>query len=251
MTIFIIVAIIVVALAGLFYLISPKLGIEFGQDVQNPNNFIQTCVEDNLKDVVEQISMQGGSYEPEHNFTFNEIPIQYLCYTNQAAIPCVIQPAGAMLRTHVENEINEVLFGTVDNCFNELKSSYENKGYGVSIRPGEQNVQLLPRRIILNLEHGVTLSKENTDNYEEFYVMLNNNLYELIGITNSIVTRDSIFGYSDPSMYMEIYPGEFEVIHDLRSDGTTLYTIVDKDTGDSFVFATRAGVSVGGYVGEA
>ena len=154
-TMFIIVAIIVVALAALFYAISPKLGIDLSPSAKNPEAFIETCLKDDLKEIVEQISLQGGSLDPEFYFTFNNIPIEYLCYTNQAYVECVIQQP--LLQSHIERELENSLQDLSDFCFDSLRKNYEEQGYVVDIRQGLINVQLLPKRIISNLKQLISL----------------------------------------------------------------------------------------------
>ena len=122
-TIFIIVAIIIVALAVLFYMISPRLGIDLTPTAKNPVKFIETCIEEDIENVVEKLSLQGGSLEPEFYFTYNNISIEYLCYTNENYGECDIQQP--LLQSNIENEIKNSVQDLIDSCFNSLRQNYE------------------------------------------------------------------------------------------------------------------------------
>lgn len=243
-TIFIIIAVIVVGAAALFYMLSPKLGIDLTGRVKNPQVFIRTCVEEDLEEIVESVSLQGGSLNPEHYFTYNNIRIEYLCYINQYYAPCIIQQP--LLKQHIEEEINTGIENIVDNCFNALKESYEDKGYDVVIRPDGKRTELLPKRIILEMGYSVILTKDESEEYTKFNIILNNNLYELIAIANSILEWETTYGDADPTIYMTYYP-DLKVEKNLRDDGTTIYILTDRPSGDKFQFASRSVAWPAGY----
>lgn len=243
-TIFIIVAVVIVALAVLFYLLAPKIGISPQKESENPSGFIKTCVEEDLGEIIDLVSIQGGSLNPEHYFVFDNVKIQYLCYSGNYYNTCVVQYP--LLEESVEEEIKKGIINKVDNCFNSLKQILESDGYGVTIRPGETDVELLPERVVLHLSHEMTLTKDDSKQYDQFDIVLNNNLYELIAIAKSIVSWETTFGDADPRLYMTYY-SHIKVEKNLRQDGTNLYTITDRNTGDQFLLASRSVVYPPGY----
>ena len=64
-TIFIIIAILIVALAVLAYLFFPKLKTTVESGTQTPSQYIDTCMRDKISSTIEDISLQGGSVNPE------------------------------------------------------------------------------------------------------------------------------------------------------------------------------------------
>ena len=236
-TIFIIIAILIVGLAILFYFIIPGVEVTTVFDEKNPNAFIQTCLEDKIIDTIEIVSLQGGSIIPEHYFTYNNINIEYLCYTNENYETCVIQRP--LLKQHIESGIENEIREDVINCFNALKESYEEKNYNVEMGVGRTSIELLPKRVVASFDYTLTVSKDQTDRYDSFSVILNNNLYELISIANSITEWETIVGDVDPRTYMALYP-DLRVEKNLRDDGTKIYVLTDKKTGSKFQFASRS-----------
>jgi hypothetical protein len=234
----------------LFLFIIPESDITTVFDEKNPNAFIQTCLEDKIIDTIEIVSLQGGSIAPEHYFTYNNINIEYLCYTNQnigevVDPACVIQQP--LLKQHIESEIEDEIKEDVRSCFIALKESYEEKNYNVNLGPGITTVELLPKRVVASFNYVLTVSRAQTDRYDSFSVILNNNLYELISIANSIIEWEVIEGEADPRIYMALYNDFLIVERNPRDDGTNIYVLTDKNTEDKFQLASRSWVSLPGH----
>ncbi len=237
-TIFIIIAILIVGLAVLFFFIIPRAEVTTEFDEKNPSGFIQACLEDKIKDTIEIISLQGGSLEPEHYIIYEGETVEYLCYTNEEFRGCVMQQP--LLKQHIESEIEDEIREDVVNCFDALEVSYEEKSYNVGIEPGLTSVELLPKRVVASFDYVLTVSKAQTDRYDSFSVVLNNNLYELVGITNSILGVESEGVEAETTFYMNNYH-DLQVEKEKKSDRSTVYILTDINNGKKFQFALRSG----------
>ncbi len=243
-TIFIIIAIIIVALIVLIYAFFPKIKTGLNLEQKNPQVFIQSCIEDDLEEIVQNVSLQGGSINPSPSMMYSGNNIEYLCYTNQYYELCGVQQP--FLKKHIQEEIENAITPIVDDCFNALVEDYQNKGYNVNFAPGSTEVELLPKRIILDLSHKLVLSKDSTENHEGFNIFLNNNLYELVGIAKSIVEMETTLGEADPLYYMMIY-------HDLKvekfeqAEGSRVYVLTDRTNGKKLQSAPRGVAFPPGY----
>ena len=235
-TIFIIIAVVIVAIGIAVYFLYPEISSTLGGE-QDPNAFIQSCMEDEIISNVELVSSQGGSLEPEFYLEYNGLPVEYLCYTKDDKAPCIIQQP--FLGQHIESEIKTGIEPAVKNCFNDMVSSFESRGYDVTMREGDVNIELLPQRIISTFNYTVTLSKTDTKRYESFVVVINNNLYELIGIARSIINLERSSGDADPRFYLSLYP-DLKTERKVASNQTKIYTITDEKTEKGFSFATRS-----------
>ena len=153
-TVFIIAAILIVALVVLIYFLRPGTTVTTGFDEKSPNEFIQICIENDLEDTVNLISSQGGSVNPENFILYQDDKIEYLCYTTEYYKPCSVQQP--LLKEHIESEIENKIKSSVVNCFNELKNSYESRGYTVNLRPGNVRVELLPKRVVARFNYTLT-----------------------------------------------------------------------------------------------
>jgi hypothetical protein len=244
-TIFIIIAIIIVAVAVLIYLFYPKIKSSLSVEEQNPISFIQTCIEEDITSTVGKVSLQGGSIAPENYVLYNNSKVEYLCYTLENLRPCLIQQA--MLKQHIESEIKNEISENVNNCFKSLEENYIKQGYSVDLKTGSKKIELLPKRIIATFNYSLTLTKgEDSQKYDSFIVMINNNLYELVAITNSILDWESTYGDAETTTYMTLYH-DLKVEKDVKGDDGKVYILTDRNTGNKFQFATRGQIWPAGY----
>lgn len=248
-TIFIILALIIVGAAALVYFLYPQIKSTFF-GTTDPQGFIQTCMEDKIKETVDRISLQGGSVEPRHYFSYynNELRtlsnVEYLCYINQYYLPCIMEQP--LLQGHMMNEIKKEINATANSCFDDLKKSYERRGYSASLIKGVTIVDILPNRVLVTFNNQFTITKGETQRYEEFSVLINNNLYELSVIANSILNWEVTYGDAPVQTYMANYHNLI-VEKKEQSDGTKVYILTDLNTNDIFQFATRSFAWPPGY----
>ena len=242
-TIFVVLAVIIVAVAVLVYLLYPSVKSSL-QGAQNPNTFIQTCMEDQLKSAIGLVSLQGGSIAPGFYYNYEGNKVEYLCYTNEYYIPCIVQQPA--LIPNIEKEIKADIQATANSCFDEMKKSYEGKGYSVSLGNGNTTVELLPQTILTTFNRALTLTKGSSQTYQRFSISLNNNLYELASIANSIISWEATYGDAETTAYMNYYHN-LEVEKKKQSDGTTVYILTDLGSGNKFQFASRSMAWAPGY----
>ena len=244
-TMFIIIALVVVAVASLIYFLYPKIKSGFAFEEETPEKFLQTCLEADIKDAVDTLSSQGGSLTPEHYILFNGEKIEYLCYQEEYYKTCVIQQP--LLKRHIEEEIKKNIQNNVKLCFDQLEQTYKDKGYDVNLRRAEMNVELLPKRIVASSNSTLALRKgESSQRIDTFRVILNNNLYELTAITNSILEWEAKYGEAESTVYMTYYK-DLKVEKNKQIDGSTIYVLTDRNTGFRFQFASRSVAWPPGY----
>jgi hypothetical protein len=243
-TIFIILGIIIVALGFLIYSFYPQIKSTIGGEEKNPQSYIQSCIEEEIKGTVEKLSLQGGSISPSDYANYFDTNVEYLCYTSEFYRPCIVQQP--MLKQHIESEIKSQIDHDVDACFDSLKSSYEKRGYTVELKRGEKRIELLPKRIVATFNYSMTFSKGDTQKYDSFSVVLNDNLYELSSIANSITEWESVYGDVDITTYMTYYP-DLKVERKPIGEGSRVYILTDRNTGNKFQFAIKSQVWPAGY----
>jgi hypothetical protein len=237
LSIFIIIGIIIVVFGILIYMFYPGIKSNLGFDSQNPSGFLQNCLEKEIEKSVKTLSLMGGSINPEHYIIYNNEKIEYLCYTKEYYKTCIMQQP--MLKTHIENEIKKDINSKAEQCFEDLKFSYEKEGYKINSKTKDFDVELLPKRIVIHFNNSITLEKENSKKYDSFEVVLNNNLYELVSITNSILNWETNYGDSETTSYMNYYH-DLKVEKKKQSEGSTIYILTDRNNKNKFQFASRS-----------
>ena len=247
-TIFILIAVIIIAVGILIYLFYPKI-TSIGFDSKNPSAYMQSCLEKEIEKSADLLSPKGGSINPEHYFMYQGDTIEYLCYTEEYYKTCVMQQP--LLKNHVEEEIKKNIQADVDKCFDALKQTYESKGYNVNLKSGETKVELLPKRITTSFTHTLSVTKDSTENYggedeKQIRVVVNNNLYELTSIASSILNMEARYGDAETTIYMNYYR-DLKVEKKLQTDGTTIYILTDRNNQNKFQFASRSVAWPPGY----
>ena len=136
MTIFIIIGVLIVSALALFFVFRSDIipGIGIGAE-QSPNVFLASCLDDDIREGLDLISLQGGSMENQLNISFKfederfPIDISYLCYSRNEYELCVNQEP--MLFSQFKEKMYYYLEDSVRSCFNDLILSLEKRGYVV------------------------------------------------------------------------------------------------------------------------
>jgi hypothetical protein len=246
-TIFIIIAVLIVALAILVYLYYPKIFASFNPETKNPSTYIQECIQKDLENNLETISLQGGDFSVDNNNGYfykkegeDGNYVKYLCYTNSNEIntPCINQEP--FLTEHVKAEILNSINQEITSCFNGLVKSYDKKGYEVSLKEGIPKVEILPNVVSTNFNKSLTLTKgSDSETYRNFEININSNLYEMLEDAKNIITWEINVGDSLPEAYM--YNNPYIRIEKHRKDNDIkIYVLTDINTEESFRFAVRS-----------
>ncbi len=237
-TMFIIIAVIIVAVAVLFYLLVSPPEVEIVFDETNPRGFIDLCIRDSVFDTVEVVSLQGGSLDPTPSYLWQDHNLQYLCYTTQEREPCITQIP--FLREHVQSEIESEIAPEIANCFNSLRTEYERLNYNVVLQTGDFIVDVLPNRIAILPDYSLTVTRAGvTTTYDEFNIILNSNLYELLAIGQNILDWETRYGDANCDYYMDLYRN-IRCVKPEKNTDATVYLLTDKETGEVFQFASRS-----------
>jgi hypothetical protein len=243
-TIFIIIAIIIIIGIALVYFFYPSLKELLGSESKNPSEFMQNCIEDKINEGLKIISEQGGSIEPQHYFLYNNTKIEYLCYTGEYYQTCIMQQP--MLKKHIEEEIKNYIEADVKSCFESLKKNYEKRGYSVQMKNRDFEVEILPKIIAIKFDTSIVLTKGESEIYNSIKISVRNNIYELISIANSILNWEAKYGDAETTTYMNYYH-DLKVEKKKQSEGTTIYILTDRNNRNKFQFASRSVAWPPGY----
>lgn len=246
-TIFIIIGILLVSSVLLFFLsragFIPQLG--GGKPETSVNAFLNTCLEKEIKESIGLILKNGGYTESQLSTTFlfedEEKPteVSYLCYNQNDYLPCVNQEP--VLLQNIKNEIRDYISDDVENCFNDMKKSFERQNFEVSgsgLKSFE--VELKPRQVIMQTDSEITLTKSGeASTQKNFKVIIPTRLYELTNVVQEIINKETTTCNFEYRGYELLYP-EFE-IEKLRKIGSSsdIYTVEYLSSNEEFRFAIR------------
>ncbi|MDA3837347.1 MAG: hypothetical protein PF542_07045 [Nanoarchaeota archaeon] len=244
-TVFVIIGIVIVVGAILVYAFFPEIKSTISGVETNPAIYIQNCLEDEIVYSIQNISLQGGELNPTNYYLFNDSKVNYLCQASDYYIPCVVQTS--FVKESIEMKLTKELQPVVNDCFASLEEEYTKKGYSVTRENGPIMVKILPDKTELTMNHTIAVSKDTAKTYDGFSVVVNNNLYEVLGVVRSIVEFESSIGEAETTEFMSLYR-DLKVEKLKQSDETKIYIITDKPSGDKFQFASRSLAFPPGYL---
>ena len=251
-TIFIIVGIVLVSLIALFFFFRdgglPDIG---GTGDVNPDSFLDSCMEEKIKETIGILSAQGGHIKSQlyldFKFSDENLPtnISYLCYNHNYYLPCINQEP--MLIQHLKEEIYNYISEDVENCFDDLTASLENQGYVVDARYSGFEVELMEKKLVVNVDGELTLTKSGeTSKKKGFKIIVPTKFYDLAVVVQEIVSQEARFCNFEHLGFMLFYP-KFNIDKFRTGDGTIIYTIEHRDSKEKFRFAVRGCVIPPGF----
>ena len=238
-TIFIIIGIIIVAAIALIFLFrAGKLPGIIGAVEENPRAFMESCIEEDINNLLFQITSQGGFIDPKNYKINNDVKATYLCYNRGYFDPCINQHP--MLLKEISKEIENGIKNKVENCLFEFEESLEKKGYEVQIGiERDIGISLFPENVYLDIKNDITIKKgDETNRFEEIKLNYKSPLYDLANVAIQITNEETAFCYFDTLGYMALYPQYFIRLK-VFSDDTKVYSIRYEKTGDEMNIAIR------------
>ena len=209
-TIFIILAlIIVVSIILVFLLIQGPEAEPGGADERDPQNYIESCVKDSLKEVVQILAKQGGYVNPLEYKIHEGDRISYLCYNDEIGKECVVLESD--LKLNLEKEIDKYLKQKIDNCFQILKTTLEEKDYIVKMDSMDLmnfETKLEPGKVIVDINRKFEMRKRGSlQKVEDFNIGYIYPLRKLSFHTMKIISNEASLGncYNNQHMQIEDY----------------------------------------------
>ncbi len=233
-TIFVILAIVIVAVVVVIFAF-PQVNV-FSSSL-NPSSYLISCIEPEVQKIKDTLSVQGGYANPTNYATYQDLKLQYLCYTSQFYTPCLVQQP--LLVKHVQDEMKKSIEPRAKQCLEDLKDQYERRGYTVKSGTSNIEVSIVPEKILVEFIAPLTISKEDTQTFQKFAVSMDSQWYNLLVTSVNIIQYESTFGDSETNLYISYYPN-LKIEKTRRDDGSTIYQLSDVTTEDKFAFATRS-----------
>ncbi len=252
-TLFIIIALVIIAMIALL--------AYFWNDIKSitvevtPQKYIETCMDEPIKNSVTSVFQHGGTSEPKNFILYGGKKIEYLCYTNEYYKTCVMQKP--LLKDSIEKELNSLLRSSAQNCIASLKQEMESKGYAVnqgSIRTDIlTNITFNKADFIINSPIVFTKG-DSSQSFSNFIISKKSRLYDLIMSAVYILNWEARYGDFDILTFMLSYP-DLRLEKIKQSEGSKIYILSSRSTLEEFTFASRSlswppGFAIGERVGE-
>lgn len=242
--IFVIVAVIIVALL-LIFLFYPKLPFISKTGELSPISYLKSCIEPDLKKNVETLSNNAGYSNPEGILEYQGDKIKYLCYTAEYYKTCVVQQP--LIKEHFEQELNVLIKEKTQTCVQNLKTEYEKRGYEVSLGKIDSRANINMGNILIAITSPMSVKKSgSSQSFSGFNIEMKSEMYDLVMIGVSVIDFESSAGDSETTLYMQYYPS-LKIEKTRLGDGSKVYRLTNVETNESFRFASRSLVWPPGY----
>ena len=260
--IFVIIAIVLVVSIGLFFAINRGVPILERSEEFNPETFIDKCIKDEVRDIVDVMLPQGGIVNPTDYKLYNYIKVPYLCKNENyyniviwneqydegfeiTPYSCVTQYPAYLKR--LEREIEENVYDKIESCYVSLETTLIERGYEVSRGDITIDATLKPGIIETVVEGKMAYSKvEVSKSFEAFNVLTRSPLYEVGSVANEIASQEANYCHFSEDGFMFLYR-DYGIQKYMFSDSTKIYTIEHKPTGATMNIATRGCVISPGF----
>jgi hypothetical protein len=242
-TLFVIIAVIVVVVVLLGVFLGPKIFKPKVQaaDISNPGAYISSCLQDPLKEKIEEISPQSGYEETKNCIIYGGKCRRYLCYQEQYYQACVNQEP--QLQQYIESLLKRNLEQNhvVLDCFNSFVEAAKSKGYEIQKCSNPTfSVNLTEKKVLVPINCEVKMSKDGiTKNYESIIPYLEWPLYDFIETSQKIIDDEITNKDFDPMSYMLTHYW-VEIQKFQTSNGDKIFILTERNKPDhEFVFAVR------------
>jgi len=179
-TIFIIIAIILIAAVSLYFIFKDRISVEhIPTEIEPLYTQIISCLEETNKEGVEYLGMHGGYYEVPKSISISyfadNVPYYYL--NSKTYIPSV---------ERVEGELENYIHNYLSNCLDF--ESFREQGYGVKEGDLLVSVSIKENYIKTKLDYPLTITKEDSaKRLREFEIESNSNINDLLEVSEEIV----------------------------------------------------------------
>lgn len=240
---FVIIALVIVAIV-LVFLLSPYSQLPGREDTATPQQYLASCLETEIRPLLEEFALQGGYSEPVGFIVYNESKLPYLCYTSEYYKPCVIQQSDII--RNFEKSLNEALGEEARRCTEQFEEEFESRGYSISRTTSSVNVSFVPGKLQVQIIAPMTVSRDVSRTYQSFDLSYESEMYDLTAIATSILDFESTYGDSETTDYLRFYP-DLKIQKTKLSEGSKIYRISNVVSKEEFAFATRSLAWGAGY----
>ncbi|RMD46112.1 hypothetical protein D6829_00380 [Candidatus Pacearchaeota archaeon] len=226
--IFVVVGILIVV-AALVVFLWIKPSASFGRGVLSFEGCVQDVATDSITALEENVGIDDGI---TYRFMGQEIP--YLCYTEDYYKTCIVQHA--LIVENFQRKLKESISEGVQECYSENVERLKKKGLEVVSGDVDFDVFLELGRVRIEINAPTSISGSK---FSKLSVEFASPIYDMLTLTTTIVQYESRFGDAPVDYITNLYP-DYLVTKFKMSEGTTIYTIKNKKTGDEIKFASRS-----------
>lgn len=155
-TIFIVVAIVLIGIVGLYFSLRGELKVDtFTPESEEIYLFVENCIESTAEEAIYSIGQSGGYFLPPELSTDSGIPYYY--YNGQNYMP---------YKEEIEEEVSEYINEMLSFC---VKNFVDFPEFNISEGEIKTETKILDNKVVLNIEYPINIKKgESTTRLKNF-----------------------------------------------------------------------------------
>jgi len=241
-TIFVILAIIVVAaILALAYLNRTTI-INILNPIKDPKDYIDKCSNDAAEKAFESVISVGGFVNTQSYYNYNGVKVAYFCYTPFNRQICTNKHP--VLKKEIEKELYNLILPEVEKCFANLGQKYAD--YDYKEEPLNFSLEIAPGKIKLNINKKITIAKNDEIKiYKNFDTSINSAAYDFISLSVKIINDEVSCDCPSEAcgadlVKLSLDNNKYVISKPVyTSNGEKVYVIEEYSTGNKFNFAVR------------
>ncbi len=217
-TIFVIIAILLISSVALYFLFGSSLG--FGQrnldpDIEKVYLFAEDCMKGNLEESLYWVGQGGGYYLPRESFT-NSNGIPYYIYNGDFYYPT---------EETINNEISSYINSNIDYCLNEFKNFSE---FNISKGDISSITEIKNEEVVSEVNYPITIQRVDEKTIiKDFEVKTYSRIKEMYEFAGEILQTYSNDGLCLSCIYETAAVKDFKI--DITNDEEgIIITIIDE-----------------------
>ena len=234
-SIFIILGILILVVLILLFSRDTRFSNIF--NAKSPYQEIEECMQNSVREGLNILISQGGVIEPRNYFLYDGKKIDYICYSENDYDKCVMQKP--IIINTIKEELEKYSKKEVKGCLDSVKNNLEKKGYTISMKEPEIEIEIVPKNILVDMNIDLRIQKNSVESYNHIKTGIKSEIYNLALVASSISQWEARYGDSETLNYMLNYPS-LKVEKKKQSEGTTIYILTDRNSNEKFYFASRS-----------
>ena len=220
-TIFVIIAILIVAGILLFFYVQNKtssLTPSIPKDIQPINNFVQDCLRETGENALIRIGEQGGYFLMPEEVPFVDGRIPYYVYEDRNLMP---------QKEKIETQINGFIKQELSYCILNFKDFKSQQNITHNLK--NVKTEINNGNVVISIEYPLTITKgDSASSFKDFHVIIPININKEIMVSKTIT--ENIISEKDGFCLSCIYDiaKDYNVQLDLLDYGdSTIFSITD------------------------
>lgn len=234
-TIFIILAIVLIAVIGAIYLISSGkniLDVFSPKASDNPNSYLKSCVEKSIRESEELIFLSNGFsiVDKKTSVLYKSQEVPFMCISYEYYYQCV--PQEPMFIEKQRKKIENKLAIDLESCISSFRKSMDKKLEIVGKNQSSAIISFSDTGIIADIDTGLIItSEEYSAGLKKIKVEYSSKLFKFLKLAQTITNYESTFCEFNHMSWMA-QDHSIIIDKDVLSDQTKIYTLTDRNNRD-------------------